>query len=116
VQNFRRTAVSEYTLGGQQILPGDKVVIMYSSGNRDAEVFGDPDVFRLDRNPNPHIAFGGGGTHFCLGNQLSKSMLRSLFRELHEQMPDFVAGEPNLVKTNFIRGIVSMPFDPGLGR
>jgi cytochrome P450 len=116
VQNFRRTAVSEYTVGRQQILPGDKVVIMYSSGNRDAEVFGDPDVFRLDRNPNPHIAFGGGGTHFCLGNQLSKSMLRSLFRELHEQMPDFVAGEPNLVKTNFIRGIVSMPFDPGLGR
>ncbi|MCV7230005.1 cytochrome P450 [Mycolicibacterium komossense] len=116
VQNFRRTAVSEYTLGGQQILPGDKVVLMYSSGNRDAAVFDDPDAFKLDRNPNPHIAFGGGGTHFCLGNQLSKSMLRSLFRELYHQMPDFVAGEPTLVKTNFIRGIVSMPFDPKLPR
>lgn len=113
VQNFRRTAVQEYTLGDQQILPGDKVVMMYGSGNRDKTVFGDPDTFRLDRHPNPHIAFGGGGTHFCLGNQLSKSMLRSLFRELHRQMPDFVAGEPTLVKTNFIRGVVSMPFDAG---
>jgi cytochrome P450 len=112
VQNFRRTAVVQYTLAGQQILPGDKVVLMYSSGNRDATVFNDPDTFQLDRNPNPHIAFGGGGTHFCLGNQLSKSMLRSLFRELHRQMPDFAAGEPNLVKNNFIRGVAKMPFDP----
>jgi cytochrome P450 len=67
VLNFRRTAVAEYELNGQHILPGDKVVMMYPSGNRDAEVFDRPDTFELARQPNPHIAFGGGGLHFCLG-------------------------------------------------
>ena len=114
VLNFRRTAVAEYELNGQKILPGDKVVMMYPSGNRDAEVFDHPDTFDLARQPNPHVAFGGGGIHFCLGNQLAKSMLRSLFRELHQQMPDFAAGEPTLMKTNFMRGVVSMPFEPNL--
>jgi cytochrome P450 len=114
VLNFRRTAVAEYELNGQRILPGDKVVMMYPSGNRDAEVFDRPDTFELARQPNPHIAFGGGGLHFCLGNQLAKSMLRSLFRELHRQMPDFVAGEQTLMKTNFMRGVVSLPFEPNL--
>jgi cytochrome P450 len=114
VLNFRRTAVAEYELNGQQILPGDKVVMMYASGNRDAEVFDNPDTFDLTRQPNPHVAFGGGGLHFCLGNQLAKSMLRSLFRELHQQMPNFIAGEPTLMKTNFMRGVVSLPFEPNL--
>ena len=82
----------------------------------DAEVFDRPDAFDLARQPNPHIAFGGGGLHFCLGNHLAKSMLRSLFRELHQQMPDFVAGEPILMKTNFMRGVVSPPFEPNLVR
>ena len=114
VLNFRRTAVAEYELNGQKILPGDKVVLMYPSGNRDAEVFERPDTFDLARQPNPHVAFGGGGIHFCLGNQLAKSMLRSLFRELHQQMPDFAAGEPTLMKTNFMRGVISLPFEPNL--
>jgi cytochrome P450 len=113
VQNFRRTAVSEYELGGQTILPGDKVVMMYSSGNRDETVFEKPNEFILDRKSNPHIAFGGGGVHFCLGSQLARTMLKSLFRELHAQTPNFSTGEPALVRTNFIRGVVSMPFDPG---
>ncbi len=114
VLNFRRTAVAEYELNGQKILPGDKVVMMYPSGNRDAEVFDHPDTVDLARTPNAHVAFGGGGIHFCLGNQLAKSMLRSLFRELHQQMPNFVAGEPTLMKTNFMRGVVSLPFEPNL--
>src|SRR6202165_1366998 len=114
VLNFRRTAVAEYELNGQKILPGDKVVLMYPSGNRDAEVFERPDTFDLARQPNPPVAFGGRGIHFCLGNQLAKSMLRSLFRELHQQMPDFAAGEPTLMKTNFMRGVISLPFEPDL--
>jgi cytochrome P450 len=113
VLNFRRTAVAEYELNGQRILPGDKVVMMYASGNHDAEVFDRPDEFDLARHPNNHVAFGGG-IHYCLGNQLAKSMLRSLFRELHRQMPDFVAGEPKLMKTNFMRGVLSLPFDPNV--
>ncbi|MFZ2174834.1 MAG: cytochrome P450 [Rhodococcus sp. (in: high G+C Gram-positive bacteria)] len=116
VLNFRRTAIAEYELGGHTILPGDKVVMMYGSGNWDTEVFTDPEKFDLQRSPNPHIAFGGGGIHFCLGNQLAKSMLRSLFRELHEQMPDFAAGEPTLMKTNFMRGVLSLPFTTNVRR
>lgn len=113
VQNFRRTCVTPYELGGQQILPGDKVVMMYASGNRDEAVFDEPNRFNLDRRPNPHMAFGGGGIHFCLGSQLAKVMLRSVFREIRSQMPEFTTGEPELVRTNFIRGVLSMPFDPG---
>lgn len=116
VQNFRRTCVTPYELGGQQILPGDKVVMMYASGNRDETVFDDPNSLNLDRRPNPHMAFGGGGIHYCLGSQLAKVMLRSLFREIRIQMPDFSTGEPELVRTNFIRGVLSMPFDPGIQR
>jgi cytochrome P450 len=111
VLTFRRTAVAEYELGGQRILPGDKVVLMYASGNRDAGVF-DPVTFDLGRHPNRQIAFGGGGVHYCLGTHLAKSMLRSLFRELYRQMPDFIAGEPKLMKTNFMRGVLSLPFEP----
>lgn len=114
VLNFRRTAIAEIDLNGQRILPGDKVVMMYGSGNWDTDVFTEPDAFDLSRWPNPHVVFGGGGTHFCLGNQLAKSMLRSLFRELLQQMPDFTAGEPQLMKTNFMRGVLSMPFRPNL--
>ncbi len=116
VQNFRRTAVTPYELGGQQILPGDKVVMMYGSGNRDETVFDDPHTLNLDRRPNPHIAFGGGGIHYCLGSQLAKVMLRSLFREIRDQMPDYTTGEPELVRNNFIRGVLSMPVDPGRAR
>nr|WP_271213997.1 cytochrome P450 [Rhodococcus wratislaviensis]GLK41278.1 cytochrome P450 [Rhodococcus wratislaviensis] len=111
VLNFRRTAIAEYDLDGHKILPGDKVVMMYGSGNWDTDVFTDPDKFDLQRSPNPHIAFGGGGIHYCVGNQLAKTMLRSLFRELHQQMPNFVAGEPSLMKTNFMRGVLSLPFE-----
>jgi len=113
VQNFRRTCVSPYELNGQQILPGDKVVMMYASANRDEAVFDQPNAFILDRRPNPHLAFGGGGIHYCLGSQLAKVMLRSLFRELHTQTPEFTTGEPSLVRTNFIRGVLTMPFEPG---
>lgn len=110
VMTFRRTAVRETELGGKTILPGDKVVMFYPSGNQDADVFTEPERFELSRKPNPHVGFGGGGAHFCLGNQLAKSALRALFRELLTRIPDFEAGEPELLGTNFMRGVKRMPF------
>lgn len=110
VMTFRRTAVAEAELGGKRIIPGDKVVLFYPSGNFDEDVFTDPDRFDLSRNPNPHVGFGGGGAHFCLGNQLAKSMLRALFSELLTRVPEFEAGEPDLLGTNFMRGVKRMPF------
>ena len=111
VMTFRRTAVVETELGGQTIIPGDKVVLFYPSGCMDSEVFDDPERFDLSRrNARDHTAFGGGGVHFCLGNQLAKSMLRALFRELLTRIPEFEAGEPELLGTNFMRGVKRMPF------
>lgn len=110
VMTFRRTAVKETELRGKKIMPGDKVVFFYPSGNQDEEVFENPRAFDLSRTDNPHVGFGGGGVHYCLGNQLAKSALRALFRELLTRIPDFEAGEPELLGTNFMRGVKRTPF------
>lgn len=107
---FRRTAVRETELRGRRIMPGDKVVMFYPSGNWDRDVFTDPDRLDLARSPNPHVGFGGGGVHFCLGSHLAKSTLQELFRELLTRIPDFECGEPDLLGTNFMRGVKRLPF------
>jgi cytochrome P450 len=83
--------------------------MFYSSGNRDSEVFDDPGRFDLSRNPNPHVGFGGGGRHMCLGNQLAKAMLRAILGELLTRVPDIhTVSEPKLLGTNFIRGVKAL--------
>ncbi len=67
IVSFQRTATQDTELGGQKIKEGDRVGLFYSSANRDPEVFDSPDVFDITRDPNPHLGFGGGGPHFCLG-------------------------------------------------
>jgi cytochrome P450 len=107
--HMRRTAVRDFTLRGSEIKAGDKVVLWYASGNRDEDVFEDPFTFDIFRNPNPHIAFGGGGPHFCLGAALARTMLRSLLTEVYTRIPDISAPEPNFQVANFINGINSLP-------
>jgi cytochrome P450 len=109
VLTFRRTAIAEVELAGQRILPGEKVVMFYPSGNWDTAVFTEPDKFDLSRDPNPHIGFGGGGAHFCLGSQVARAQLRALFRELLTQLPDITAGEPEFLTSNLIHGVNAMP-------
>lgn len=109
VMTFRRTAVADFELGGQRISAGEKVVMFYASGNRDAEVFADPGRFDLSRDPNPHVGFGGGGVHYCLGNQIAKAQLRAIFRELLHQLPDIRAGEPDYLAGNFVHAVRAMP-------
>ncbi|MFD2349130.1 cytochrome P450 [Nonomuraea ferruginea] len=87
VNLFRRTSTRDQTLGGKTIKEDDKVVVFYSSANRDTSIFPDADVFDIGRNPNPHIGFGGGGAHFCLGNHLAKLELRVLFEQLARRHP-----------------------------
>ncbi|RYJ05868.1 MAG: cytochrome P450, partial [Actinomycetales bacterium] len=111
VMTFRRTAVKETELGGHTILPGDKVVMFYPSGSFDETVFDDPQTFDISRNPNPHLGFGGGGVHYCLGNQLAKSMLRNLFRELLFRLDDFRAYDPVYMDSNFMRSIKRMQLE-----
>jgi cytochrome P450 len=109
VMTFRRTAATDFELGGQTIMAGEKVVMFYSSGNWDTEVFDHPERLDLSRNPNPHVGFGGGGLHFCLGAHVARAQLRAIFAELLRQLPDIEAGDPAYVPGNFIHAIRSMP-------
>jgi cytochrome P450 len=109
VMTFRRTAATDFELGGQSVLAGEKVVMFYSSGNWDTESFDHPERLDLSRSPNPHMGFGGGGTHFCLGAHVARAQLRAIFGELLRQLPDIQAGEPTYVPGNFIHAVRSMP-------
>ncbi|UXA05288.1 cytochrome P450 [Mycobacterium sp. SMC-2] len=109
VMTFRRTAATDVELGGQIIRAGEKVVMFYPSGNWDTEAFDHPERFDLSRDPNPHVGFGGGGVHFCLGAHVARAQLRAIFAELLRQVPDIQAGEPNYVAGNFIHAVRSMP-------
>lgn len=109
VMTFRRTAATDVEIGGQQVAAGEKVVMFYASGNWDTEVFGRPEVLDLSRKPNPHLGFGGGGRHFCLGAHVARTQLRALFSELLGQLPGIAAGEPSYLQGNFVHAIRSMP-------
>lgn len=108
---FRRTVTAECALGGRTFDPGDKIVLFYASANRDEAVFTDPDVFDITRDPNPHLGYGGGGPHFCLGSHLARLEMKALFRELLTRLPDLRAvGAPELVHSNFDNRIASLSF------
>jgi len=110
VMDFRRTATRDTEIGGQPIADGDKVVLFYPSANRDEAVFADAGVFDIRRDPNPHLAFGGGGPHFCLGSHLARLELRVLFQTLAERAPGIrAAGPVRRLRSNFINGIKEMP-------
>jgi cytochrome P450 len=109
VMTFRRTAATDFEVGGQLIRAGEKVVMFYPSGNWDTEVFDHPERLDLSRSPNPHVSFGGGGVHFCLGAHVARAQLRAIFGELLRQLPDIAAGDPVYVPGNFIHGIRSLP-------
>ena len=109
IMTFRRTAAHDTELGGHHITEGDKVIMFYSSANRDAEVFDHPERLDLSRSPNKHVAFGGGGIHHCLGAQLARRQLAATFRELLTRLPDIhTVGEPELGNGNFFHTVVSM--------
>jgi cytochrome P450 len=110
VAYMRRTVTRETELSGVKLVAGDKVTLWYGSANRDDAKFDDPWSFDVRRNPNPHVGFGGGGAHFCLGANLARREITVAFEELHRRIPDIAATEePARLQSAFIHGIKRLP-------
>lgn len=114
VMHFKRTATRDTELRGQPIREGEAVCLWYLAANRDPEVFDEPERFDVGREPNPHLAFGGGGPHFCLGASLARQEIKIFFEELFARYPQIeLAGEVERLRSNFIRGIKKLPVSLG---
>lgn len=112
VLHFRRTATRDVELHGQTIRAGEKVVVWYTSANRDESVFHAPDALDLTRDPNPHVGFGGGGPHFCLGALLARKEAVVFLRRLFQILPDVeVSAAPTFVHSNFVNAVSALPVE-----
>jgi cholest-4-en-3-one 26-monooxygenase len=106
VMAFQRTATRDVELGGAKISEGQRVGIFYSSANNDPEVFDRPEEFDILRDPNPHLGFGGGGPHFCLGANLARLELDLIFNAIADTVPGIrLAGEPRRLRSSWLNGI-----------
>jgi cytochrome P450 len=116
VLHFRRTVMATTELSGQTLNEGDWVVIHYLSANRDASAFERPREFDIHRSDAAkHVAFGGGGTHFCLGAQLAKLEMRVMLEELYRRLPNLeVTGPPARLRSSFFHGIKRLPCSTGV--
>jgi cholest-4-en-3-one 26-monooxygenase len=109
VIQFCRTPVEDVELRGQKIRKGESLCLLYPSANRDADAFPDPESFRVDRRPNPHLGFGIG-EHFCLGANLARLELRVIFAELARRLEDVeLAGPVERMRSSFLGGVKRMP-------
>ena len=120
VMHFRRQCTRDYELNGVQMKAGDKVVMWHVAANRDPRAFEDPWSFDIERTPNDHVGFGGGGPHFCLGANLARMEIKLMFREIATRLPDIgLDGEISYLRSNFIGGVKKLPVtftpSPSLG-
>ncbi|MGW2489080.1 cytochrome P450 [Streptomyces sp. NPDC001606] len=106
VNAFQRTATQDTELGGVRIAQGDRVGLFYASANHDPEVFTDPDAFDITRDPNPHLGFGGGGPHYCLGKSLAVLEIDLIFNAVADAMPTLTLTEaPRRLRSSWINGV-----------
>ena len=110
VMNFRRQSTKPTELRGQKIGADEKIVFFHISGNRDEDIFDKPQDFDITRSPNPHMAFGGGGPHFCLGANLARMEIRVMFEHLLDRIPDLRQdGDLQRLQSSFINGYKHLP-------
>ena len=108
--HFRRTAVCDTELAGVSISAGDKVVMWYISANYDERAFADPFTLDLSRDPNPHVTFGGGGPHICLGAWMARLEVRVFLEEVVRRIRRIqLDGQPERIRSNFINGLKHLP-------
>lgn len=107
---FQRTALRDVELGGVQIRKGQRVGMFYASANFDEEMFEDPFTFNIERDPNPHLAFGGHGIHYCLGANLARLEIGIMFDALADRLPDLApTAAPTRFRSGWINGVTSLP-------
>lgn len=106
VHCFQRTARTDVELGGVTIEKGQRAGLFYSSANFDEDVFDRPFEFNILRNPNPHLAFGGNGAHYCIGANLARMEIRLIFNEIADQLPEIsTAAKPRRLRSGWLNGI-----------
>jgi cholest-4-en-3-one 26-monooxygenase len=107
---FQRTATADTEIGGQEILKGQRVGLFYASANRDEDVFTDPDRFDVGREHNPHVGFGGGGAHYCIGANLARMEINLIFEAIADLAPDISAlGPPKRLRMGWLNGVKELP-------
>ncbi|MEV6164224.1 cytochrome P450 [Streptomyces sp. NPDC052052] len=115
VVSFQRTATQDTELGGQRIKKGDRVGMFYSSANNDPEVFENPETFDITRDPNPHLGFGGGGPHFCLGKSLAVMEIDLIFNAVADVLPDLrLVEDPRRLRSAWLNGIKQLQVSTAL--
>ena len=108
--NFRRTSTEDHDLAGVRIAAGDKVVMSFTSANRDERQFTDADVFDPWRDPNEHVGFGGGGPHFCIGAHLARLNIHLLLEEMLQRVEGFeLVGPTKRLRSNAFAGWLHYP-------
>jgi cholest-4-en-3-one 26-monooxygenase len=111
---FQRTAQQDVELHGEQIKKGQRVGLVYSSANFDETVFEDPHSFNILRDPNPHVGFGGGGAHFCVGANLAKVEINLMFNAIADHLPDITQlGEPSRLRSGWLHALKEFPVSYG---
>jgi cholest-4-en-3-one 26-monooxygenase len=107
---LQRTATEDTEINGQAVRRGARVGMYFASGNFDEEVYPDPLRFDIGRDPNPHVTFGGGGPHFCIGANLTRLELRIMFDALADELPDMrLLGGPRRLRSSWLNGITELP-------
>ncbi|MFZ2239528.1 MAG: cytochrome P450 [Gordonia amarae] len=114
VNAFQRTAKRDLQVGDVDIKQGERVGMFYASANFDEEVFDDPFSFNILRDPNPHVGFGGNGSHFCVGSNLARMEINLMFNAIADIVPDITRlEEPKRLRHGWINGVKEMRVDYG---
>lgn len=114
VLSFQRTALCDTELGGLTVRKGDRVVMLYASANFDENVFAEPQRFDITRSPNPHLAFGGTGAHYCLGANLARLEIELMFGAIADHLPDItILGPPVRSRSAWLNSIRALPVEYG---
>ena len=107
---LQRTALADTEVGGQPIHAGERVGLYFASANFDEDVFDAPERFDITRSPNPHVTFGAGGSHYCIGANLTRLEVQIMFDAIADELPHLrLLGPPRRLRSSWLNGIKELP-------